>query len=236
MNNDDLKRLMKKEINLEIKDCLGEIKTSDVDVEPCNLQTKYVRHAKKYAFYALVGLILVSASSYQAYRYVTPSTYITIEVGHSKNELSLDSENKERSIDNFLIQVNINDFNHVIDISTTNNDLKNVKLAHMNYRDAFPIIVEYLFNYTNKSNSLTFTVFTDDYNKCYTIEDFIATEIFNEDYQQVHINKYKYDANSDVSYGVQCAINEILEKTNSYTKDDLKDKSLKELIEILMSL
>lgn len=234
MNNEDLKKLLKQEISFDIKDCLTNIKNTNVDIEPCSITAhRSYRPLIKYSVYGFLGLSVLSLSSYQAYRYVTPNTFVSIEVSNKIDDMS----NNLVSDTSFTVHLELNDFNQVIDLNAPQNQhIEEMNINHMNYKEALPMVVNYLSDITNNSKTITVTVLTNDYNKCYNIENNIRSFKFTSNFNNLYINDFRYDENSDVSYGVQRAIYEITSKTDKYDPEFLKTKSLKELVDIMKSL
>ena len=227
MNNEDLKKFLKENINLDCPDCLQEIKNTEVEVLPCTLKRTYnYGKAIRYGLYGVLGLSILGSSSYTAYNYVTPQTFINIEVMSPEITLSNDPHN-----DDFTIQLKLNGFDKVIDVYT-NKDVKTVcDISNLDFIEAYPKVIQFIRDNTSYQKNIVFTVLSNNEKKSFTIEE--ALKEFESHF--IHVNDSKIE-DSKLTIGQKKAIHLILKKTDKYTKEELEQKSLKELIEILFLL
>ena len=228
MNNEDLKKFLKEQINLDCPDCLQEIKDTEVEVLPCTLKRTYnYGKAIRYGIYGVLGLSILGSSSYTAYNYVTPQTFINIEVTSPQITLSNDPHN-----DDFTIQLKLNGFDKVIDVYTNKEVNTICDISNLDLVEAYPKVIQFIKENTTNEKNIVFTVLSDNVKKSFSIE-----EILKEfESRFIHVNDVKVDQGSKLSIGQQKAIHVILRKTNKYTRQELEQKSLKELLEILFIL
>ena len=228
MNNEDLKKYLKEQINLDCPDCLQEIKDTEVEVLPCTLKRTYnYGKAIKLGLYGVLGLSILGSSSYTAYNYVTPQTFINIEVTTPEITLSNNPHNED-----FTIQLKLNGYDKVIDVHT-NKDVENIcNISNLDVMDAYHKVIEFIRENTSYQKNIVFTVFSSNEKKLFTIEE--ALKEFES--QFIHINDEKIEHSSKLTIGQQKAIKIILRKTDKYTRSELEQKSLKQLLEILFEI